>query len=346
MASADNGLTEFLAEVESQPEFLDKLADYYEGEGAGLLGKWRSMLDNCSRVQFIGMGTSEIVPLLVRGRLESSGRAVSIIDAGEYVHYQTVSAAGDTLRVLISQSGESAETKKAALSLADKSLPAVAVVNDSGSTMARAAGLVLPMLAGDEKSISNKTFLNTLGVLHLMAGGGTDDLRSVAGAMRSGFDEDEIIRASEHLMPGASIHFIGRGPALCSANQLALTFMEGARAHGRAFTGGAFRHGPYEVLNDSHRAVMVAPAGKTHDLCLAMAAEMAEAGSHVVLATDCDVIVKNENIAPLVVTNPCGEELFPLAFARIQAWLLHHVARLRGYEAGVFSRVSKVTDVE
>jgi len=72
---------------------------------------------------------------------------------------------------LISQSGESAETKKAALALAGKGSPPVVVVNDEASSMARAASLVLPMKAGAEKSISNKTYLNTLGVMHLLAGG-------------------------------------------------------------------------------------------------------------------------------------------------------------------------------
>ena len=346
MASANSGLTDFLTEVDSQPSFLEKLAEYYTGPGSELLEQWRGLLESCSRVQFIGMGTSEIVPMLVRSRLESAGKAVSIIDAGEFVHYEAGFASSGTLHVLISQSGESAETRKAALGLAEKSSPMVAVVNDEQSTMARAAWLVLPMMAGEEKSISNKTYLNTLGVLHLMAGGTITDLRQVADAMRSGFDEDAVARAAGYLMPGDSIHFIARGPALCSAHQLALTFMEGAQAHGRAFTGGAFRHGPYEVLNDGHRAVLLAPAGKTRELCLSMAGEMAAAGSHVVLVSDSDESTGHENIVTLKVSNPGGEELFPLAFARIQAWLLHHVARLRGYEAGVFSRVSKVTDVE
>ena len=164
--------------------------------------------------------------------------------------------------------------------------------------------------------------------------------------MTSGFDELRIIRAAEHLMPASSIHFIARGPALCPAGQLALTFMEGAGAHGTAFAAGAFRHGPYEVLDENHRAVMLAPAGRTHNLCLAMAREMAEAGSHVVLVTDQDGIEEKENIVQIKVTNPLGEHSFPLAMARIQAWLLHHVARLKGREAGVFHRVSKVTDVE
>ena len=125
------------------------------------------------------------------------------------------------------------------------------------------------MLAGDEKSISNKTYLNTLAVLHLMAGGATGDLLRVADAMRTGLDEAAVVRAAEHLMPGGSIHFVGRGPALCSANQLALTFMEGGAVPWPGVQPVVrFRHGPYEVLGREHRGVVLAPAGRTHELCI------------------------------------------------------------------------------
>ncbi len=346
MTATDDSRTDFLREVDSQPDALKELAAFYRGPGAVLLERWRNLLEKHGRVAFIGMGTSAIAPLLIRDRLLAAGRTVSLTDAGEYVHYCGDNLLEDTLYVLISQSGESAETKKAALRLAESSCPTVAIVNDTGSTMAHAASLVLPLKAGDEKSISNKTYLNTLAVLHLAAGGQTDELDRLAGAMSTGLDQPRIIRAAEHLAPAGSVHFIARGPALCAANQLALTFMEGARTHGKAFAGGAFRHGPYEVLGEDHRAVMLAPAGRTRELCVAMAAQMAEAGSHVVLVTDRGDTPEHKNIVPLRITNPLGEHSFPLAFARVQAWLLHHVARLRGFEAGVFNRVSKVTAVE
>ncbi len=343
--NVDTG-TGFLREVDSQPAALEKLADFYRGQGAELLERWRSMLEAHGTVAFIGMGTSEIAPLLVRDILLRAGRAVSMTDAGEYVHYCGDSPRDDTLYVLISQSGESAETKKAALKLSGASCPTVAIVNDESSTMARAASLVLPIKAGQEKSISNKTYLNTLGVLRLAAGGTVDELNRLSAAISTGFDEEQIIRAARHLAPAGSVHFVARGPALCSANQLALTFMEGACSHGKAFAAGAFRHGPFELLGEDHRAVMIAPAGRTHELCVAMAVEMAEAGSHVVLVTDRKDTPARENIVPLIISNPLGEHSFPLAFARVQAWLLHHVAHLRGFEAGVFNRVSKVTAVE
>ena len=167
----DRNWTGFLREVDSQPATLQALAEFYRGQGAELLGQWRSLMEKYGRIAFIGMGTSSIAPLLIRDILVSSGRTVTITDAGEYVHYCDTPLE-ETLYVLISQSGESAETKKAALSLAEASCPTVAVVNDEASTMARAASLVLPMRAGEEKSISNKTYQNTMAVLRLMGRGG------------------------------------------------------------------------------------------------------------------------------------------------------------------------------
>ena len=127
---------------------------------------------------------------------------------------------------------------------------------------------------------------------------------------------------------------------------MALTFMEGAKSHGAAFTGGAFRHGPFEVLGPGHRAVVLAPAGRTAGLLTAMSQEMAARGSRVVLITDLEESPRQENLLILRVRNFGEERLFGLAIAQVQGYLLHHVARLRGYEAGVFRIASKVTTVE
>ena len=141
-------VTDFLHEVDSQPEYLEKVAKFYSGEGAGRMKQWLKLLQSHPAVRFVGMGTSEIVPLLIRSRLESAGKAVGIIDAGEYLHYGPDELGDCMLRVLISQSGESAETKKATLALAEKNIPTVVVVNDEGSSMAAAASMVLPHAGG------------------------------------------------------------------------------------------------------------------------------------------------------------------------------------------------------
>lgn len=338
-------MTRFLDEVNEQPGALLNLVFFYRAQGEGLLDEWRKLLEKYERIVFCGMGTSEHAAYLIRYDLHARGKVVSIYDAGEYLHYLTDNVDTSALYVLISQSGESAETKKVAESLAGRA-DTVVLANNETSAMARLADLFLPIKGGEEVSVTNKTYLNTLALLYLMAGGRISKLEEVADGLKSTFKEDEVVRAAEFIGPAGSIHFIARGPALAAARQMALTFMEGAKTHAAAFTGGAFRHGPFEVLGEDHRAVILAPRGKTSHLCLSMAGEMAAAGSRVVLLTDLDQTPENKNVFTIRVRSFSEEKLFPLALAMVQNYLLHHMARLRGYEAGVFIRSTKVTTVE
>ncbi len=337
--------TRFIAEVDQQPEALRNLVSYYQKDGEKLLGLWRDLFHRHSKIIFCGMGTSEHVSLLIQDTLLQSGKAVFIYDAGEYLHYLLGFQSSESLFVLISQSGESAETKKVALATKGKA-PIIVLANDESSAMARAADLFLPLKAGEEASVSNKTYLNTLALLYLMAGGRTAALAGVADYLADSVQSDQVTRAAEFLHPAQSIHFIARGPALAAARQLALTFMEGARVHSTAFTAGAFRHGPFEVVRKGHRAVFLVPSGKTSGLCFGLLEEMLALGSRVVLLTDCKDTPKDKNLFTIRFKSFGEERLLPLVIARFQGHLLHHLARLRGFEAGVFKTVSKVTTEE
>jgi len=338
-------LTRFLEEVNEQPQALFNLVSFYRNEGARLLEEWKKLLNDHKDLVFCGMGTSEFAPLLIQDKLLSLEKSVSIYDAGEYLHYLLGGIASGRLHVLISQSGESAETKKVAQALGGKE-PLVVLANSEESTMACLADLFLPMKAGAESSVTNKTYLNTLALVYLMAGGSLGKLEEVAGYLGTSCNEAEVVEAAEFLQPADSLHFIARGPAMAAARQLALTFMEGARSHAAAFSGGAFRHGPFEVVGEGHRAVYLAPEGKTSSLCLAMAAEMARRGSRILLITDSTDVPAQDRLRVIGLKSFGDERLFPLALVVVQGYLLHHVARLRGFEAGVFTQISKVTTIE
>src|SRR5512138_2175332 len=101
----------FLMEVEQHPRTLRDLITYYRGEGSRLLRDWRSRAEKARRIVFTGMGTSEFVAESILPRLAEQGLDASSIDAGELLHYPRAISG---LLVLISQSGESAETRKLA----------------------------------------------------------------------------------------------------------------------------------------------------------------------------------------------------------------------------------------
>ncbi len=337
-------MTVFIDEVNAQPRALRRLADFYSSGGAALLDAWRSRLESNRELTFIGMGTSEHSAWLIHDRLAAGGRHPLIMDAGEFLHYQLGTFPKEGLFVLLSQSGESVETRQVTLDLPRERT--VVLTNSEASSMGQAAGLCLPLLADPERSITNQTYLNTLGLLYLMAGGATDKLIEVADSLEASLDPARVSAAAEFLQPADCLHVIARGPSLAAARQLGLTLMEGARCKAAAFAAGAFRHGPFEVAGPGHQAIVMAARGKTESLCLGLAAELAAKGSRVLLLTDCESTPASPNLFELRVPHHGEEHLFPLTLALVQAHLLDNIARLRGYEAGVFHSISKVTTTE
>lgn len=342
-------ITQFLKEVSEQPECLRKLVMFYRGQGKARLEAWAHLARNHRRVVFAGMGTSEFAPEAILGALAQQNIDATTRDAGEWLHYQRIRMG---LSVLISQSGESVETRLLADQLRDKT-DLVAITNNEASSLAQAAKLVLPMMAGSETAISTKTYVNTLAVLYLMAqamegtsaiGLGLDGLGKIAKAIPV-VDHAAIEKAAHLLADAAAIHCVARGPAVAAAKQAALTFIEGARIAATAYTGGAFRHGPFELADKNLRCVFFIPEGPTCRLVETMAAEVAEKGGRVVVITDTSVSLNGNHVCLLKVSR-YGEELFPLSAATTHELLLHAVAAARGVEAGRFRYGQKITSKE
>jgi glucosamine--fructose-6-phosphate aminotransferase (isomerizing) len=332
--------------VAEQPEALRRLAAFYREEGRARLKEWAALARKSERVVFCGMGTSEFVADSALAEVSRRGVDATSIDAGELLHYPRPVRG---LLVLISQSGESIETRKVAERLGKRG-HLIAITNNERSALARSASLVFPMCAGRETAITTKTYVNTLAVLFLM----TQALRGER-ALREGFrrlervastmgkvDRKGIERAASLLADASALHFVARGPALAAAKQAALTFSEGTRISTAAFTGGAFRHGPFEMVDASHRCVFFIAGGATRALLDSMAKEVAEKGSHVVAITDQRISWPRKNSVVLRCPN-FGEDLFPLAATTTQELLLDTIAVRCGLRAGEFRHGQKIT---
>lgn len=333
----------FLSEIADQPQALNTLASFYKGEGQGLLAAWARQAAKSKRVIFTGMGTSEFAPDMILADLAQNGIAATTMDAGEWLHYPRPL---EGLPVLISQSGESVETRKLAERLRT---PFVGLVNNASSLIGRNASLTLLMCAGEEAAISTKTYVNTLGILFLMAKAirgkkavetGLHALTKAAKRMGE-YDQTRIKKAASVLAKAPAIHFVSRGSAMATAKQTALTFMEGTRQPTAALTGGGFRHGPFELAGKGHYVVFFVPCGFTHDMLASMAVETAGKGSRVVVITDGRMKAK-ANLLVLRVPR-LGEDLFPMAAATTHELLLYETAKRRGVEAGRFRYGTKIT---
>ena len=345
--------TRFVREIIAQPTALRTVADYYsDKEGAALLSKVSEVIASKKKIVFTGMGTSLYAPYIILKELVELSPSIEIHDAGELLHFGLEGIRGDDIIIAISQSGESIETRRVVEVLRER-VSVVSIVNNMSSYMGKNSRFVLPIHAGEEASISNKTYTNTLAVLYLLStclnrkNPETDIplLYAASDSMKQSLEKtgERAVQAANFFSESASIHMIARGRDMVTARQLALIIKEGAGVFSEALSGGLFRHGPLEIAGEGHSAIFILSDGNEPGLTWKLAEEIQARGSRVAVVSD----RKYDNTYILnIVIESITPRFFPLVCAPFIELFVHETAKRKGKEAGIFHSISKVTSRE
>lgn len=354
-------MTPFERDIAAQGDALRLVAAHYGSEpGMSALRAAAALCAGAPAALFVGMGSSlsAAAPAVRRAARRLPAMAH---EAGELLHHGLDGVPAGALVVLVSQSGRSVETVAVLERLrVAGSTRLLAVTNDPGSPLAGGVDAVLPILAGEEASVSTKTFMNSFAVLDLLGqaiGGSADATGTGQGpaALPSSADALDEVIAMPGLAADAAIAMAGcsalaviaRGPAHAAADYGALILKETAAIPAEAFAGGSFRHGPLEIAGPTVGIVMLAPAGPTRDLCVRMAVETSELGSPTWLIGDAPADLPSKTDRLRVTTLPAVDEAYsPLTMSVPIQRLAAALARARGRVPGELLRSRKVTDTE
>jgi glutamine---fructose-6-phosphate transaminase (isomerizing) len=347
-------MTTMMEEVLGQPVALSGLRKFYASPGA-IRGKVLRQLTSHwpPTVVFTGMGSSLFAAYPAQAYLTSQGVRALVWEAAELVHHHLKILKQDTLLVAVSQSGETAEIISL-LEALPKKFNLVAVVNVEQSTLARRANLMLPMMAGEQASVSTRTYMCAVAALmylaHVVAG---KPSRPLTSALRRVAEAQERILDRRTVTCPPTLQFFGeppyvalmaRGADLASAYQGAQMFKEVARLAAEPISAAQFRHGPIEILNPAHRYVLFARQGKTGTFVLKLARDIQAHGGRVLLFTDLD-------FPNLPGTRVIPVETVPLGLGTLEdvlhvQLLVHGIALRSRIEPGEFWIADRVTREE
>ncbi len=289
-------MTELLEEISQQPAALSGLRKFYASPGAIPAKGLRKMARHWPpTVVFTGMGSSLFAAYPAQAYLSEQGVRALVWETAELVHHHLKVLRPDTLLVIVSQSGETAEV----LRLLEK-LPAkahvLAVTNVEASTLAKRAKVLLPLMAGEQIAVSTKTYTCTVAVLMYLAFAiaGNPPGPVTREVMRAVEAQETILERREDLIPPIVEFFdsppyvalMSRGADLASVYQGALMLKEVARMAAEPISAAQFRHGPMEIIHPNHRYIIFARQGKTGKLLLKLARDIPKLNGRVLLFTD------------------------------------------------------------
>ncbi|MFC1960876.1 SIS domain-containing protein [Chloroflexota bacterium] len=343
----------YFDEVKQQPAVLrDAVSAFVAQEKA--LSDWLGAIHETGiqRVVMTAMGSSynACYPALLQ--LIEHGITAILVDTSEMLYYQQGWFTADTLLIAVSQSGESVEMVKL---LADcpADVPILGVTNTPASTLAQRANFVIEMHAGEEKTVSTKTYTTSLAVLTLLACVMTKgDLAAAAAGIRQVADkieqtlpiwEEQLSKLVLEIADSRFFAYLGRGPSLASAQMGALIAKESAKIPTQGCSVAHFRHGPIEMVEPGVCIVLFSGAPATREINLLMAEELARLGGTVILIGHIETVPANV----ISVALPDADDgALPLLEAIPVQLLAGHLAEARGIPAGTFRYIGKVTNRE
>ncbi len=301
------------------------------------------------RVIFTGMGSSYWAAFPCMIALHERDITAFALESSEFMYYHRALLDEQTLVVAISQSGRSVEVVKL-LDAISPQTPVIGITNDPQSPLAQRSTTRLLFKAGEELTVSTKTYTCTLAALHLLAaaltGGSTqtaiDEVRQVADAMERSLPawNTRALGIVERIQPVAFVIFVGRGPSRASCMTSALITKETAKIPTEGMVSGQFRHGPMEVVAPGITTVIFAGPGQTRDLNLSLARDLTgREGSVVVVGADVPKALTVEVPAASEMLTPVAE-IVPVQLIAAQ------LAARRGLEVGTFRFGQKITTTE
>lgn len=276
---------------------------------------------------------------------------VNVCIASEY-QYDKHFYRGKTLVIAISQSGETADTKKCVNIANEMKVDTLGIVNVKGSSIARICKHVIYTLAGPEIAVATtKAYLAQITTLILLAVKNskeykinTEDLQKLPYYIETLINKDYTSLANK-LYTKDDIYFIGRGIdyALCMEGSLKLK--EISYIHSEAYAAGELKHGTISLISEGTPVIVVATSDELYLKTISNAKEVKARGAYVILVTDKEVI--NEGVYDELISIPkVTEELRPILTIIPLQLISYEVAKLRGNDIDKPKNLAKSVTVE
>jgi glucosamine--fructose-6-phosphate aminotransferase (isomerizing) len=267
-----------LREIFEQPQAIaETLAAYANSESLReeVFAPARQALAGRDSILIAASGSSRHAGLAGEILFEDlAGIAVDVEYASEYI-YRSTQTLHNPCFVVISQSGETADTSEALREAIARGCSTIAVTNKPESSMAKLAGCSLPTLAGVEKAVpATKSFTTQLAVLSLLAlytarvrgcmtravvESHLERLFRVPSALEASLPrwEQEMARIATALKDAETFLFLGRGIHYPIAREGALKLKESAYIQAEGYPTGELKHGPNALVNRNNPLVVL-----------------------------------------------------------------------------------------
>jgi glucosamine--fructose-6-phosphate aminotransferase (isomerizing) len=317
-----------------------------------------------SRITIVACGTAYLAGFVAKYWFEQIARLPVEIDVASEFRYRAAPMPKDGATIVISQSGETADTLAALRYAKEQGNKIIAVVNVPESTIARESDVVLQTLAGPEIGVaSTKAFTTQLVVLASLAinaarARGAIDAKREAELSTALIEVParvaEVLNHDQHLKEIAlkvaearDVLFLGRGTSYPIALEGALKLKEISYIHAEGYAAGEMKHGPIALIDETVPVIVVAPHDELFDKTASNLQEVRARGGRVVFFSDKAGIAKLGGDTLAAVELPTVDSFVaPILYAVPVQLLAYHAAVAKGTDVDQPRNLAKSVTVE
>ncbi len=316
------------------------------------------------RMTIAGCGGGYFAGLAGRHWMEELARLSTDIDFASELRYRAPPLPVGGVGLLISQSGETADTLAALRYMQQAGQHVVSVLNVPESTMARESDVVLETVAGPEISVATtKAFTAQLTVMACLAIGAArargridsaHEARLVAALLELPSraaevlaNEEPIRKLAERMSAARDVLCLGRGPCHAIALEAALKLKEICYIHAEGYAAGEMKHGPIALIDRQVPILSIVPSGPLFEKTASNVQEAGARGGQIVVLSDAAGCAKLRGIAVETLELPAVDPFVaPILYAIAVQMLAYHTAILRGTDVDQPRNLAKSVTVE
>ena len=354
-------------EIHEQPEVLGRtLAHYLDMSEGRVRLPFTLPVDPATldRVTIVACGTAYLAGLTAKYWIERFARLPVEIDVASEFRYRETPLSARGLTIVISQSGETADTLASLRYAKAAGQTTLAVVNVPTSTIARESDVVALTLAGPEIGVaSTKAFTCQLAVLATIAlalGRGRStlapetearlvtDLIAIPGRVAEALKaEPHIADLSHSLARAQDVLYLGRGTSFALALEGALKLKEISYIHAEGYAAGELKHGPIALIDENMPVVVISPSDHWLEKTVSNVQEVAARGGRIIMIGDRKAAeAASVHMEGFIDMGDMPPEFAAIVYAAPIQMLAYHVAVQMGKDVDQPRNLAKSVTVE
>ena len=354
-----------LKEIHEQPEVISHTLSNYLDMSAGVVRFPDIGIDlaDVSRVTISACGTAYYAGMIAKYWFERYAKIPVDVDVASEMRYREPPLSPGGLAVMVSQSGETADTLATLRYCRAQGQTIASVVNVTSSTIARESDAILPTLAGPEIGVaSTKAFTCQMAVLACLVlaigrarGQISRELEKDCVAALSGApgiiaqmlnDKDSHLALAKELAKAKDVFYLGRGTSYPLALEGALKLKEISYIHAEGLASGELKHGPIALIDESVPVVVLAPLDSLFDKTVSNTQEVAARGGKIVFVSDAPGERAGCEIAHYVHVPSAHPFITPLLYAQPVQFMAYYTAVAMGTDVDQPRNLAKSVTVE